>query len=229
MKKQWKPESVPTPADFNRLENLVPTGAFMWYYGISAPDGWLVCDGSPIVEKDYPELFNHLFNVRKETAGESGSGNEVRLPNLRKTGLFVGGHENQIGELKSAFSNIVVAHTHDVNISHGHDVEPHEHSMQHRHLMYLMRTDETAYDAFPHDTDITVTEDKSKVFGHSSGAYKRQYAFTSKCKDAENSSATDKGETGPSISGVKEYSASHKSEIYGNDGYENYSDIKIGD
>lgn len=47
------------------LGNLmeVPVGAIMEYAGSTAPDKWLVCDGSTVDEADYPELATVLTPV----------------------------------------------------------------------------------------------------------------------------------------------------------------------
>ena len=43
--------------DLNPLYNLVPTGVFLPYGGVSAPSGWLLCDGSAVSRTTYANLF----------------------------------------------------------------------------------------------------------------------------------------------------------------------------
>jgi microcystin-dependent protein len=49
--------------DFKRIG--VPMGTIFPYYGISAPAGFLPCDGRKIVIDAYPELVDHLIGMRK--------------------------------------------------------------------------------------------------------------------------------------------------------------------
>ena len=57
--------------------NFMPTGSIMPYAGISAPTGWLLCDGSTLSTTSYPALFA----IIGYTYG--GSGASFRVPDLR--------------------------------------------------------------------------------------------------------------------------------------------------
>jgi microcystin-dependent protein len=52
--------------------NPIPVGKIDGFGGGSAPDGWLLCDGSSYLETDYPELFSVIGTV---WGGGSGSFN----------------------------------------------------------------------------------------------------------------------------------------------------------
>lgn len=40
--------------------SMIPVGTVMAYVGTSAPDGWLLCDGTSYLKADYPELWGVL-------------------------------------------------------------------------------------------------------------------------------------------------------------------------
>ena len=43
-----------------RLEKIVPVGTILPYYGNQSPEGWLICDGTPIPnEPKYRNLIAH--------------------------------------------------------------------------------------------------------------------------------------------------------------------------
>lgn len=57
--------------------NIVPRGSIICFAGITAPDGWLLCDGSDLEIIKYDKLFS----VIGRTYGSS-SPNTFKLPNL---------------------------------------------------------------------------------------------------------------------------------------------------
>lgn len=61
------------------LENLVPAGAMLPYAGLTAPSGWLFCDGSVVSNSDYPKLFSAIGY----TYGKSLVAGQFKLPDLR--------------------------------------------------------------------------------------------------------------------------------------------------
>lgn len=54
-----------------------PTGSLSAFAGSSAPNGWLLCNGSSVATSDYPDLFA----IIGYTYG--GSGSSFSLPNLK--------------------------------------------------------------------------------------------------------------------------------------------------
>lgn len=59
-------------------EFLTPTASVMPFAGSTAPEYWLLCDGSSVSRTDYPRLFNAIG-----TTFGSISGTEFNLPDLR--------------------------------------------------------------------------------------------------------------------------------------------------
>lgn len=57
-----------------------PVGALMEFAGASAPDGWILCDGSEVSQTTYAELFS-VIGATYNTGGE-GVGN-FRVPDFR--------------------------------------------------------------------------------------------------------------------------------------------------
>lgn len=76
----------------------IPTGAIIPFAGITAPQGWLLCDGTELSQGSYPELFaaiSYSFGAPASLAGI----NTFKIPDLR--GRFPLG-------LDSMFNNISV-------------------------------------------------------------------------------------------------------------------------
>lgn len=59
--------------------NVVPTGSILPYAGGTAPDGWLLCDGSQVNRVDYKALFD----VIGTTYGIGDGSTTYNLPDLR--------------------------------------------------------------------------------------------------------------------------------------------------
>lgn len=90
-------DAAVTPSSMKLLLNevlrlagaVVPTGLVMWCTNPDKiPDGWLVCDGSRLIENnDTRDLFNYLKNVKDDPWV---NGDAVYLPDLR--GRFIRGY-----------------------------------------------------------------------------------------------------------------------------------------
>jgi microcystin-dependent protein len=108
----------PAPAE-------VPPGGIVAYGGLTAPSGWLLCDGSAVSSTTYPNLYAVILNRF------GGSGSSFNLPNLQQrfplgkavsgTGATVGATGGLIDHTHSGPS-----HTHTVN-AHNHDIAGHTH------------------------------------------------------------------------------------------------------
>lgn len=78
---------------------LTFVGEVRMFYAESAPDGFLICDGTTYDKADYPELVNALFSLTDTTPYEvSGDDTKFKVPDLR--GEFLRGtgtnsHTNQ--------------------------------------------------------------------------------------------------------------------------------------
>ena len=67
-----------TPASVAPGYGLVPSGTIVAFAGTSVPDGWLMCDGSPVSRSAYPNLFTAIG----ATWGGDGV-NTFKLPDLQ--------------------------------------------------------------------------------------------------------------------------------------------------
>lgn len=85
-----------TKRNFLKTIPLVPPGAIMPFGGETAPDGWLLCDGTEVKISDYTALFNIIRYNFKDASLLSDSGvNSFALPDLR--GRFPLGLDNMGG------------------------------------------------------------------------------------------------------------------------------------
>lgn len=62
---------------FDRYDENTPTGVIQMYGGSSAPDGWLMCDGSSVLRNDYLPLFAVI-----STSFGAADGSHFNLPNF---------------------------------------------------------------------------------------------------------------------------------------------------
>ena len=73
--------STATPLNANILNNnfnyCVPTGGIVEYAGTTAPNGWLLCDGSAISRTTYADLFEVIGTI----FGEGDGSTTFNLPN----------------------------------------------------------------------------------------------------------------------------------------------------
>ena len=95
-----------------------PSGVINQYAGVSAPTGWLLCQGQLLNRLDYPSLFD-VLQTAYNTGGETTA--QFRLPNL-KGSVPVGLDESQTefnAMGKRGGSKISTApHTHSTSHSH---------------------------------------------------------------------------------------------------------------
>lgn len=81
----WVNDSTPAinAANLNNIENGIATanitGSITMYAGATAPDGWLICDGSAISRTDYADLFS----VIGTTYGTGDGSTTFNIPNLK--------------------------------------------------------------------------------------------------------------------------------------------------
>jgi hypothetical protein len=68
----------------------VPTGSIISYAGTQIPSGWLVADGRPLLQANYPQLYNAIGTAHGSGLNESGvQVGDFNLPDLR--GRFLRG------------------------------------------------------------------------------------------------------------------------------------------
>lgn len=73
--------STPLTADNlnNNFSFCVPLGGIVQYAGATAPDGWLICNGSAISRTTYADLFSAIGT----TYGSGDGSTTFNLPNLK--------------------------------------------------------------------------------------------------------------------------------------------------
>lgn len=107
----------------------VPVGTVqMWAGSSSAPEGWLVCDGSGYSPETYPKLFATISNAYGGTVGAP------LLPNLK--GRIPVGQDAAQGEFDTigeAGGEKTVALTEAQLAAHAHALPNHVHSIAHDH------------------------------------------------------------------------------------------------
>lgn len=115
--------------------SLVPTGVLLPFGGTSAPDGFLICDGSAVSRSTYAALF---AVIGTKYGGGDGS-TTFNLPNVKgKVVIGVDGADgtfNDVG-LTGGAKSVNLQHSHTVN-SHSHTVNSHTHSTPaHNHVVF---------------------------------------------------------------------------------------------
>jgi microcystin-dependent protein len=114
----WVKQTIPTP-EIPIVTGIVLPGAVVYYAMQTAPDGWLVCNGSIVSRLQYPALFAAIGTVY-------GAGDGVTtfaLPDLR--GEFIRGWDGGRGvDAGRAFGTLQV----DAFKSHNHSVTDPGHS-----------------------------------------------------------------------------------------------------
>lgn len=102
------PETVKDALDgiFN-FASLVPAGVMMDFGGTSAPQGWLVCDGTAVSRTTYSRLFAAIGTVW----GAGDGSTTFNLPDYRRR-VSVGSGGAGTGVLGNAVGNVGGAETH---------------------------------------------------------------------------------------------------------------------
>ena len=61
----------------------VPLGTVLPYYGETAPDHFLICDGTEYLKSDYGELATHLLSLTDPTPYQGSDSDHFKVPDLR--------------------------------------------------------------------------------------------------------------------------------------------------
>ena len=114
--------STATPLNANNLNNnfnfCVPTGGIVEYAGTTAPNGWLLCDGSAISRTTYADLFE----VIGTTFGEGDGSTTFNLPNRKnKTGVGVDSESTHFSTLGATYGEETHTLTTSGMPSHNHN------------------------------------------------------------------------------------------------------------
>lgn len=82
--------------DVEAFINPIPTGSVFPFAGITAPEGFLLCDGSAVSRVTYAKLFA----VIGEIYGKGDGSTTFNLPNL--VNKFIEGTQNDVGQTLNA-------------------------------------------------------------------------------------------------------------------------------
>lgn len=100
------------------LKFIIPIGGIIGFYGTTAPDGWLICNGQAVSRTTYAELFSVI-----STRSGAGDGRSTfNLPDLRGMVLYGWGHSQRtpslgaaVGEFEHTITqNEMPPHTHEI-------------------------------------------------------------------------------------------------------------------
>lgn len=87
--------------DIEAYKNPVPTGSVIPFAGITAPEGFLLCNGQEVSRVTYARLFN----VIQEKFGAGDGVTTFNVPNLVEK--FIEGTENDVGQtIEAGLPNI---------------------------------------------------------------------------------------------------------------------------
>lgn len=87
--------------DIEAYENPIPTGSVFPFAGITAPEGFLLCNGQEVSRFTYSKLYGVLGDIY----GAGNGSTTFNLPNL--IDRFIEGAENNVGQtLEAGLPNI---------------------------------------------------------------------------------------------------------------------------
>jgi microcystin-dependent protein len=120
---------------------VMPSGATSMWLGDTAPNGWLLCDGTLYLITDYPDLFNQIHYTY------GGAGSQFQVPDLRNrilmgAGTLVGLNAVAGSDRATLGIDQLPAHTHvvdDPEHTHAFEAAPHTHVVhdpKHVHVLY---------------------------------------------------------------------------------------------
>lgn len=102
----------------------VPSGAFTWYCGSSAPTGWLECDGSAVSRTTYSDLFTAIGT----TFGSGDGSTTFNIPDLHTNNRFIRAADGSTINVGSTQTDAFPSHTHTITKGVDFGVANHGHS-----------------------------------------------------------------------------------------------------
>ena len=111
-----------------RADNGVPAGCLQAYAGETAPDGWMLCDGSAIDSATYPDLYEIIGE--KWGDGGDGVGGLFNLPDLRGRTPIGAGQGEGLSNRRVAETGGAEQHTLTIEEMPSHS---HEHTDNYAH------------------------------------------------------------------------------------------------
>lgn len=76
----------------------VPLGTVLPYYGETAPEHFLICDGTEYLKSDYGELATHLLSLTDPTPYQGSDADHFKVPDLRGEFLRGAGTNSHTGQ-----------------------------------------------------------------------------------------------------------------------------------
>lgn len=189
------------------LKRPLPPGIVFAVPANAVPDGTLVCDGTSVSRRRYPELYAHLQSKYGAPAGAS-----ILLPDLNGRGMtFVGAHAdvsalNANDGLANASRTPKHAHT---AASHQHGGVSHQHtSASHGHTGESHNHDSSAHDhASPNHnhamtgTSAATTQNKTAATGTNTAADGSHQHDDGSLVSSTSADLTNTGTTAPGGTG----------------------------
>lgn len=117
-------------SDYMIVNDSVPVGAIQSYGGLTAPNGWLICDGSAVSRTTYAELFEAIGT----TYGSGDGSTTFNIPDLKGRVLVGVGNSGATGSTNHTLgqkdgeekhlltTNEMPSHSHEVSWQGGYAV-----------------------------------------------------------------------------------------------------------
>ena len=126
------PTNSPKGSAFQPVQpSVIPVGIIQMFAGSTAPNGWLICDGSTVSRKTYSDLFK-IIGV---TYGAGNSNDTFTLPDMRgRTPIGVGTGSGLTARTLAATTGAETATLAETNLaSHTHTATVGTQSANHTH------------------------------------------------------------------------------------------------
>lgn len=110
--------------DLQKPESELDIGEVKLWYGVAAPSGWLLCDGSVIERATYSDLFEVLGTVY---GGGDGS-TTYAIPNMKGRVVIGVGDSGATGHTNHTLGQVAGEETHTLSLN---ELASHNHYMTH--------------------------------------------------------------------------------------------------
>lgn len=113
-----------------------PVGGIISYAGSTAPNGWLMCDGSAISRTTYEELFSTIGT----TYGSGDGSTTFNIPDLKGRTIVGVGESSATGHTAHTLGQSEGEETHTLDIN---EIPSHNHTSKYNLLTFGAATHET--------------------------------------------------------------------------------------